>query len=640
MHLESAGGRIVVERDVRIRMRDGVHLSADVYRPDRPGRFGALLEHIPYRKDDLRALQDRGQNLVLAEAGFACVRLDVRGTGSSEGVAIDEYTEAEQLDGVEVVEWIARQDWCNGNVGSWGKSYGGFSCIQLAARRPRALRAIAPVYATDDRYTDDMHYDGGAVCAFELSNYPIRMIGMNALPPGEGAGPDFDARWRERIDSTPAWVVRWLTEQQDGPYWRNGSLRPDYERIECPVFIVSGWHDGYRTAGLRMARRLRSPWQLLAGPWTHVAPDRGVPGPVYPFMRELIEFFRTHLDPGSGPAGGAARPRTVVFIEEHDAPDEPVERVSGEWFSSESWPGAGESVLTLGAPRAVPISASVGLATGNWCPPPPDSGLFADQRADEARSACFESEPLHEPVVVLGAPRVRFRIAHPGPRTIVSVKVNDVAPDGASQPVTRGAVNLACDGEAAVELELMATGWRFRSGHRLRVAVAANDWPCLWPLPRLAPASVTTAVELTLPGLPDDARPLAAPTDVVPVTWTGGVVTDRPSRWEIVRDPETGMAGVEAADWWAFEFPHEGLRCEEGHVYSTAVRDDDPLSARAEGRTRFGLTRPWLDVVAEASGVFSCTETELVVELELNVTRDGEPFHRRSWRERIPRRGC
>jgi hypothetical protein len=639
-YLESAGGRILVERDVRIPMRDGVHLSADVYRPDRPGRFGAILEHIPYRKDDLRALQDRGQNLVLAEAGFACVRLDVRGTGSSEGIAIDEYTEAEQLDGVEVVEWIARQEWCNGNVGSWGKSYGGFSCIQLAARRPPALRAIAPVYATDDRYTDDMHYDGGAVCAFELSNYPIRMIGMNALPPGEGAGPDFDARWRARIDATPAWVVRWLTEQQDGPYWRNGSLRPDYERIECPVFIVSGWHDGYRTAGLRMARRLRSPWRLLAGPWTHVAPDRGVPQPVYPFMRELIEFFRAHLEPGSGPAGGTARPRSVVFIEEHDAPDEPAERVSGEWFSSESWPQAGELVLTLGAPQAVPVAASVGLATGNWCPPPPDSGLFGDQRADEAKSACFQSEPLPAPVAVLGAPRVRFRIAHPGPRAIVSVKLNDVAPDGASQPVTRGAVNLACDGETAVELDLMATGWRFRSGHRIRVAVAANDWPCLWPLPRLESSSVTTAVELTLPGLPDDARPLAAPTDVVPVTWTGAVVTDRPSRWEIVQDAETGTAGVEAADWWAFEFPDEGLRCEEGHVYSTGVGDDDPLSARAAGRTRFGLTRPGLDVVAEASGTFSCTETEFVLELDLEVTRDGEQFHRRSWRERIPRDRC
>jgi putative CocE/NonD family hydrolase len=467
------------------------------------------------------------------------------------------------------------------------------------------------------------------------------MIGMNALPPGEGAGPEFDARWRERIDSTPAWVVRWLIEQQDGPYWRNGSLRPDYERIECPVFIVSGWHDGYRTAGLRMARRLRSPWQLLAGPWTHVAPDRGVPRPVYPFMRELIEFFRTHLEPGSAPGAGAGRPRSVVFVEEHDPPDEPVARVSGEWLASESWPDtAGESVMTLGTAQVAPASASVGLATGNWCPPPPDSGLFGDQRVDEAMSACFESGPLRDPVAVLGNPRVRFRIAHPGPRAIVSVKLNDVAPGGASQPVTRGAVNLACDGEAAVELDLMATGWRFRRGHRIRVAVAANDWPCLWPLPRLEPLHVTTAVELTLPGLPDDAQPHAAATDVVPGTWAGGVVTDRPSHWEIVRDPETGMAGIEAADWWAFEFPQEGLRCEEGHVYSTGVRDGDPLSARAEGRTRFGLTRPGHDIVAEARGIFTCTETDFVVELDLDVTRDGEPFHRRRWRERIPRRGC
>jgi uncharacterized protein len=640
-HLASAGGRIVLERDVRIPMRDGVHLSADVYRPDRPGRFGAILEHIPYRKDDLRALQDRGQNMVLVEAGFVCVRLDVRGTGSSEGVAEDEYTEAEQLDGVEVVEWIARQEWCNGNVGSWGKSYGGFSCIQLAARRPPALRAIAPVYATDDRYTDDMHYDGGAAAAFELSNYPIRMIGMNALPPGDGEGSEFDRRWRERIDSTPPWVVRWLTEQHDGAYWRNGSVRPDYERIECPVFIVSGWHDGYRTAGVRMAQRLRSTWQLLAGPWTHVAPDRGVPQPVYPLMRELVEFFRTHLEPDSEEAGAAARPRSVVFLEEHDSPVSPPERVSGEWISSALWPGAtSETVLTLGSPRTAAASASVGVATGNWCPPPPDSGLFADQRGDEARSACFESEPLAGPVAVLGAPQVRFAIAHPGPRAIVSVKLNDVAPGGESQPVTRGAANLACDGEAAVQLDLMATGWRFRPGHRIRVAVAANDWPCLWPLPRLEPVNVTTAVELVLPGLPDDAEPYTPATDVVPVTWTEGVVSGRPSRWEIARDEATGMAGIEAADWSAFEFPDEGLRCEEGHVYSTGVLDDDPLSARVEGRTRFGLRRPGVDVVAEASGRLTCTESEFVVELDLEVTRDGRPFHSRSWRERIPRDGC
>jgi hypothetical protein len=315
--------------------------------------------------------------------------------------------------------------------------------------------------------------------------------------------------------------------------------------------------------------------------------------------------------------------------------------VSGEWIASDAWPAeAAESVLTLGSAAVAPASASVGLATGNWCPPPPDSGLFGDQRADEARSACFESEPLGAPVAVLGAPRVRFRIAHPGPRAIVSVKLNDVAPGGASQPVTRGAANIACAGEAAVELDLMATGWRFRPGHRIRVAVAANDWPCLWPLPHLAPVEVTTPVELALPGLPADARAHEAPTDVVPVTWTGGVVTDRPSRWDVVCDPDTGMAGIEAADWWAFELPREGVRCEEGHVYSTGVRDDDPLSARVEGRTRLRLTRPGLDVTAEARGSFTCTESEFAVALDLTVTRDGEPFHRGSWRERIPRDGC
>jgi predicted acyl esterase len=629
-------GRVVLERDVRIRMRDGVELSADVYRPAAGGRYPALLEHIPYRKDDLRTLQDRGQNLVLVNAGFVCVRLDVRGTGSSGGIAEDEYTEAEQLDGVEVVEWMSRQEWCNGSVGSWGKSYGGFSCIQLAARRPPALRAIAPIYATDDRYTDDMHYDGGAVAAFELSNYPVRMIAMNALPPGEGEGPEFDERWRRRIDQTPPWILRWLTEQSDGPYWRNGSLRPDYERIECPVFIVAGWHDGYRTAGLRMAARLRCPWQLLAGPWTHVAPDRGLPGPQYPFMGELIEFFRTHLQARA--PGGKARPRSVVFIEEHDTPGERAE-VSGRWVASAAWPDSVSSTtLVLDGPATAPATVAVGLATGNWCPPPPDSGLFGDQRTDEARSAVFESDPLDEALEVLGAPRVRLQVAHPGPRAMVSVKLNDVSPEDESQPVTRGAINIACDGNATVELDLMATGWRFRKGHRIRVAVAGNDWPCLWPLPDLASLHVEGAVELELPGVPADASPYTAGGDLVPTTWTEAAVEHRPSRWDVVDDP--AAAGVQAEDWSAFALLREGLRCEEGHVYYTAVAADDPLSAKAEGRTRFRLNRPGLDCVAQARGTVTCTRTEFIVDLELEVTREGEPFHARRWQQQIPRRGC
>ncbi len=287
---ESCGlgdGAILLERDLGIVVRDRVRLSADIYRPNRPGRFPAILEHLPYRKDDTRAATDRANGTFLAEHGLVLVRLDVRGTGNSGGIAGDEYTLDEQLDGVDAVTWIASRDWSNGNVGSWGVSYGGFSSIQLACHRPPALKAIAAIYATDDRYTDDMHFAGGGLCALELAHYPLRILAMNALPPAPEPGEPgevFTERWLDRVRATPPWILRWLEEQHDGPYWRNGSARPGYDRIECPALLVAGWRDGYRTAMLRLAKELGAPWQLLAGPWMHTTPDAGIPGPRYPFL--------------------------------------------------------------------------------------------------------------------------------------------------------------------------------------------------------------------------------------------------------------------------------------------------------------------------------------------------------------------
>jgi len=628
--------RVLVERDVRVRVADGTELSMDVYRPNRAGRFPGLLEHIPYRKDDLRASRDRGQNIELVRAGFACVRLDVRGTGSSGGIAVDEYTEAEQRDGAEIVGWLARQPWCSGAVGSWGKSYGGFSCIQLAMNRPRALRAIAPVYATDDRYSDDMHFDGGALCAFELTNYPIRMIAMNALPPGpSGAGSE--QAWRRRIEETPAWVVSWLRHQQDGPYWRNGSLRPLYSRIEVPVFIVSGWRDGYRSAGLRMAQKLGAPWQLLAGPWAHFSPDRGVPGPDYPFTSELIDFFQRHL---GGEAAADRRPRSVFFVGQYDPPSHPHETVSGEWWSSDGWPDDAETTtLSLGAPAVAPASVTVGVATGNWCPPPPQHGQFLDQRADEARSAVFTGDELAGAVGLLGTAVARFSARHRHGRVIAVVKLSDVAPDGRSQFVTRGAVNAEVHGEVELSVPLMATGWRFLPGHRIRVAVAVNDWPCLWPLPTLAPLVITSPVALELPGLPPDVERFSPGSDFRPVGWTGANGRERPSRWDIVTDVMRGEAGVRASDEAEFAFPGEGLRAVESHRYWAFARDDDPLSAWTRGSARLVVERPGLRAEARATGRFRATAGEFLCDLTLDVTANGQPFARRRWRERVARAG-
>jgi putative CocE/NonD family hydrolase len=666
--VELSGGRVVLERDVGVVVRDGVRLSCDVYRPNREGRFPALLEHIPYRKDDFRHARDRAQGVFFAEHGFVSVRLDVRGTGSSEGIAQDEYTAEEQKDGCEVVEWMARQPWCTGKIGSWGVSYGGFSCIQLAARRPPSLRAIAPVYATDDRYTDDMHFFGGALCALELAHYPIRMLAMNALPPLGQPDEEFCTRWRRRIDETPPWIIRWLEEQQDSPYWRNGSLRPDYERIQCPVFIVSGWRDGYRTAGLRMASRLSAPWQLLAGPWAHFPPDVGRPGPAYPFLGELVEFFRRHL--GDAELEAPARPRTVFYLTEFDSPARPPKSVSGRWLSSESWPEDGGEPVVLHLTAAdgldpepepdpvdlpCPFSYTVGVTNGNWCPPPPAHGLPADQRPDEARSLVFTSDRLDGALDVLGMPTVRLRVSHPGPAALVSVRLADVAPDGQSQLVTRGVLNLAhrtgsvdpepSEGPVDVEVELQATGWRFRAGHRIRIAVSGSDWPTVWPLPSrdlpVVHLGGGAPAELRLPRLPADARPFEPAGELEDLRSAPDHTTaSEPEGWRIVSDTFAGTSGIEAWDAGTFRLGDEGLEGREARTYGAALAENDPLGAEVTGETTFDLARPGLRAHARAWGRFTATSEAFDVELELDVRADGETIAERRWRERIPRRLC
>ncbi len=675
-----AGGRVVLERDAGMVMRDGVRLSCDIYRPSGPGAFPAVLEHIPYRKDDLRAADDEEFGIAFAREGIAYVRLDVRGTGNSGGFAEDEYSEAEQEDGVEAVAWISRSPWCNGSVGSWGKSYGGFACLQLAARRPPELKAIATVFATDDRYTDDMHFFGGAACALELAHYPMRILAMNALPPLQEPGePDdeWQARWVKRADATPPWFERWLAEQTDSPYWRNGSLRPGYERVACPVLIVAGWRDGYRTAMLRLAENLQGAWRLLVGPWMHTLPDRGIPGPPYPFLPEMIRWFQRHLsttDKGQASvtvgAGDQDRPRSVFFLCEFDPPSRPPRTVSGRWFSSDLWPdGVGEPMLlfacsdgTLG-PASVtgeekltcPVDPSVGCMSGNWCPPPPSHGLPGDQRLDEARSLVFTTPPLEKPVNVFGSPVLQVRVEHPGPTAILSAKLSDVSPEGESQLVTTGVLNLAhrnghddpapLDGPADVELALQSIGWRFRAGHRIRLTIATSDWPTVWP----APTSDALVIrfdpdrpcKLALPPLPRDARAFEPPPTPADGRQDGEWVRFiRPSAWRVIHDGLAATSGVEASDASAAQHPARGIRTEEMRTYRAQISGADPSTGVVEGSTAFRLSRPGLDIRSRATGRFRATADAFIYDVRLVLRANGRPLLRKRWRGSVPRQLC
>jgi uncharacterized protein len=653
-----ADGRVLLERDLRIPMRDGVTLSADVYRPAVGGRVPAILEHVPYRKDDVAAVRDRLLGRGLAERGFALVRLDVRGTGRSEGVALDEYTEAEQEDGAQTVAWMAEQTWCSGAIGAYGVSYGGFAAIQLAARRPPALKAIAAVYATDDRYTDDVHFWGGALCALELVHYPIRMIAMNALPP---SGAIDQEAWRARVEATPPWVLRWLAEQRDGAYWRNGSLRPAYERIACPTLLVGGWRDGYVSTAVRMAERLASPSHLVIGPWPHVRPHLAPVPPTLDLVGLLVSWFGRLLrgDPDD------VEPGSLVFVQSFDDPTRVPDRISGAWRRFQGWPteeprvrqlfldGSGVLAETAGEDAELTLEHAphAGTQTGIWCPPPPPHGLPGDQRPDEVHARVFTTAPLDDELVCLGFPRVRVRASHPGPTALLSVKLADVAPDGCSQLVTRGVLNLSHrDGHAEprplapgtwtpVEVELNPTAWRFAAGHRIRLALAGSDWPTVWPAATVEPVLVRVGGAHAVLELP--LAPAGEPVEVPPAPAQPAEpsVNARPSSvtWRAVRDGIARSAGIESSTDILQEVVDSGTTIRETRSFRAAASESDPLDVVVDGVTTFRLRRPDIDAQARATGRFTCTAEAFRAEISLEVEANGTPLVQRAWDESVPR---
>ena len=317
-------------------MRDGKRLSADLIRPQEEGRYPLIVEYHPYRKDDV-SRSAHNVHYYLAQRGFIGVRLDVRGTGGSEGINTDEYLPQEQKDGFDAVEWLARQPYSNGNVGMFGTSYGGFTAIQVAMNRPPHLRATVPMYATDDRYTDDCHYSRGGNMRmyYDVGVYGGFMVAMNALPPLPAlAGEDLDEIWRSRLDQNQPYLLQWMAHQVDGDYWRGASLGPDYDRIQCPVFLIAGWRDGYVNAQLRMFTQIKSPRKILIGPWVHTRPDASVPGPRIDYLHEVARFF-AHWLRGED-TGIMNEPSVCVYVQDCAVPSRTLDMTPGHWRSEQT----------------------------------------------------------------------------------------------------------------------------------------------------------------------------------------------------------------------------------------------------------------------------------------------------------------
>ncbi len=672
-----------LRRDVGIAARDGTRLSANLFLPNADGEgsggpWPAVLNTDPYRKDDWSAGWDLTLATYLTERGYAYCRMDVRGTGSSEGIPLDEYTEAETRDGFDAVEWLAGQPWCNGRVGMWGLSYGGFTSLQVATLRPPHLRAIVPIQATDDRYTDDVHYVGGAMTVSELAQYAVSQVAMNAMPPDPAAwGADWQERWRARLEATPPWLLEWTRQQRDGPYWRRGSVAPDYGRIEAAVLHFAGWMDEYVDAALRMQARCVNAvaHRTIVGPWVHGLPDHAYPAPNIDWLSEMIRWFDRWL---KGLENGVdAEPALTWFEREFTRPERFPTRLNGTWRALGPWPdeapplelrldgGAepGRGRLMAATPLADGEDAfdhrpSAGVRAGSlcWGGGHRPNGLADDLRIEEPNGLIYTGEPLDAPLAVLGPPVAVLHVASTEPVAHLVVRVGDVAPDGAVEQVSEGILNLTHRESHAepmplepgrryeVRVPLRAAGHRFLAGHRIRLSIASSHWPVIWPSPGPARLSIARGPaapsRLLLPRAPaDDAESLRPPAFRPPPTDIRefGSEEAEPVSWEVVDDPVAGSVTVRTREAATSMLPDGRSTLYVAEALAMTASERSPGDGRFENEVDYRLARDGIDVEIHADGTTVAAADAFEWRIGLHVRLDGGPFFERAWTERIPR---
>jgi putative CocE/NonD family hydrolase len=492
-----------------ITLKDGTRLAARIWIPEgaENSPVAVVWEYLPYRKRDSERQRDTGWAEAFVPYGFAFVRVDIRGSGDSDGVLLGEYLQQEQDDAVEVIAWLARQPWSNGSVGMRGISWGGFSSLQTAALAPPALKAIIPQCASDNRYTDDAHYVGGALT---LDNYDWGAEFKTVLvgPPDPAiVGDRWRDMWLNRLKATPPILAEWLSHQRYDAFWQHGSVAVDYSRIKIPVYIVDGQIDSYRDFLPRLLDNLRVPRKGLMGPWGHKYPQLADSGPGLNWVTEEVRWWTQWLL--GVDTGIMEEPMLRVFLEDRTAAEVWPRDVPGRWVTEPSWPSPHIQTRTLflnsdglsdkqGADtvRICRSQETIGLTKREWFPWNLDIDLPPDQTPDDTRSLTFDSAPLSNDLEVLGRPLASIRVSSTEPVAKLVVRLNEVTPEGKSWSVSYGVLNLTHrEGHETpvalepgrhyeVEVPCYFTAHRFKKGNRIRVAITESIWPLLWPSPR------------------------------------------------------------------------------------------------------------------------------------------------------------
>jgi uncharacterized protein len=515
-----------------IALKDGTRLSARVWLPAgaRATPTPVVWEYIPYRKRDFTRGYDDLWGHNLGQYGIAYARVDTRGSGDSEGILLDEYLDQELDDGVEVIGWLARQPWSNGNVGMRGISWGGINTLQIAALAPHELKAIMPMCCTDTRYTDDAHYIGGALGLTNLQ-WGLTFKGVMVMPPDPAiVGERWREMWLQRLNAAPNILQKWISHQRNDDFWQRGSVSTDYAAIKCPVYIVDGWVDTYVNSVARLLANVKSPCKALVGPWGHSPPQWGSPRPSLDWIHEEVRWWKQWLCGES--TGIMNEPMLRVYMPYATASETYPSATPGRWVAEKSWPSQNIKpriyILDDGHLSATPKSHEpvvyvadeiVGLQKPEWLPFPPQ-GLPGEQGPDDRKSRVFDTQPLDADIEILGHPIARIRVAANRPVAKLALRLCEVTPEGKSWLVTFGLLNLTHrDSDALpaaltpgkfydVRIDLSLIAHRFKAGNRIRLAVSESLWPLVWPSPEVVTLTFAGGVSsLELPVRPIHTDP-------------------------------------------------------------------------------------------------------------------------------------
>lgn len=656
--------KVTVIENLFVPMPDGAQLAAKVWLPQGAGPVPVILEYLPYRKRDGTRYRDQGLHGWLAGHGYACVRLDIRGSGDSDGLLDDEYTAQEQQDGCDAIAWLAAQDWCDGQVAMIGISWGGFNGLQIAARQPPALKTVITVGSTDDRYATDIHWIGGCLSKDNF-DWSATMMASNDLPPDPAV---VGARWREmwqaRMAHQRPWITNWLQHQRRDAFWQQGSVCEDFSAIRVPVYAVSGWADNYSETVPRLMAGLCVPRRGLIGPWAHSYPHDVTVQPAIGWLQEVRRWC-DHWMKGQD-SGIMDEPLLRVWMQDSVPPATCYTARPGRWVGEDSWPSP--RIVA----RRMPLGADGGfddvIGTRQICSPlwvgqnagevgryGDDADWPGDQREDDGGSLVFLSDPLTEDVEILGAPQIALRFSADKSCALVAARLNDVWPDGRATRVTLGILNLTHRDshehptpltpgkiyDTIVEMDDIAH--HFPAGHRIGVALSSTYYPLVWPSPELTTLTVHCGTSaLTLPVRParaEDAglRPFDPPEEAAqtPLIHHPSPGT---SRRRITRDLLSGVMTVEFPRWtYAIEMTDIGQTQISTGTCRHDITDGDPLSAATHTDNRVEIRRPDTTILHHSTGSLTCDATHFIVRMQVRVSENGQDVFVRDWHDRIAR---